>query len=77
MTSSEPKLHNSCPDEPFLIESAGAPFRLDWITLAGGIILFARNDIPAILFSLDISFESSLAELNFSEKRLLNCSYKL
>ena len=57
---SESKLDNSFPDEQFLIEGYGAPFRL-WVE----IVLFVPSDIPAKLLSANISFESFFVEITF------------
>ena len=72
---SESKLDNSFPDEQFLIEGYGAPFRLDRNRLWVEIVLFVPSDIPAKLLSVNISFESFFVEITFwKKKRLLNCS---
>ena len=62
---SESKLDNSFPDEQFLIEGYGAPFRLDRNRLWVEIVLFVPSDIPAKLLSANISFESFFVEITF------------
>ena len=66
--ASEPKMDNIFPNGLFLIESYGAPFRLHFNKLGGGIIYFVRIDIPAKLFSVNIGFETFFVEFNFRKR---------
>ena len=54
------------------------PFKIDWKSPEGGIILFSREDIPCktIKTDCDISFEGFFLVINLrKEKWLLCCSY--
>ena len=62
---SESNLDNSVPDEQFLIEGYGTPFRLDRNKLGVVSCFFFRNDIPAKLLSLGIGFKNFFLGLNF------------
>ena len=44
---SESKLDDSFPENQFLIQGFGEPFRLDQNRNDGGIVLFIWSDIPA------------------------------
>ena len=44
---SESKLDDSFPENQFLIQGFGKPFRLDQNRNDGGIVLFIWSDIPA------------------------------
>ena len=66
---SESKLDDSFPDNQFLIEGFGKPFRLDQNRNSGGIMLFIRSDIPEVISANKNPFESFYAELNFRKKK--------
>ena len=54
------------------------PFRLDWTSHGGGILLFVREDIPCkiIKTDCDADFEGIFVEINLRKKKwLLCCSY--
>ena len=55
---SESKLDDSFPDNQFLIEGFGKPFRLDQNRNSGGIMLFIRSDIPEVISANKNPFES-------------------
>ena len=48
---SETKLDDSFPEAQFYIEGFRAPFRLDRNKHGGGILLYVRNNIDAILLT--------------------------
>ena len=66
---SESKLDDSFPDNQFLIEGFGKPFRLDQNRNSGGIMLFIRSDIPEVISANKNPSESFYAELNFTKKK--------
>ena len=49
---SETKLDDSFPEAQFHIEGFRAPFRLDRNKYGGGILLYVRNNINAILLTV-------------------------
>ena len=69
---SETKLDDSFPHGQFLIEGFHSPFRFDRNINGGGIMLYAREDIPAKLLSHDFPYgESFLVEINLYKKKFL------
>ena len=76
---SETKIDMSFPTSQFVIQGFAAPFRLDRTNTGGGILVYARDDIPSKL--LNISYVSSeteylAIEINLCKtKWLLICSY--
>ena len=69
---SETKLDDSFPHGQFLLEDFHSPFRFDCNINGGGIMLYAREDIPAKLLSHDFPCaESFLVEINLYKKKFL------
>ena len=74
---SETKLDESFPEGQFKIPGFATPFRRDRNEFGGGIMVFAREDIPSKLISKEtLDIEGIFIELNFRKKKwLLSCSY--
>ena len=75
---SETKTDNSFPKSQFTKTAYSIPFRLDWTSHAGGILLFVREDIPCKITKTDcdVDFERIFVEINLRKKKwLLCCSY--
>ena len=74
---SETKLDDTFPEEEFLIEGFGTPFRFDRNRNGGGIMLCVREDIPTRFLSAEKApIEAFFVEFNFQKtKWLLSCSY--
>ena len=76
MVKSEAKLDESFSNGQFKIPGYVLPCRLDRNQFGGGIMVFAREDIPSRVLSLNKSIESLFIELNFRKKKwLLCCTY--
>ena len=43
---SETKLDDTFPASQFLMQGYSTPFRKDWTSKGGGILLYVREDIP-------------------------------
>ena len=76
---SETKIDDSFPIRKFLIDGFSTPYRLDWNSNGGGLMLFVREDIPSDLDEAEAKpIESFYIELNLrNDKWLLNCFYNL
>ena len=76
---SETKIDDSFPIRKFLIDGFSTPYRLDWNSNGGGLMLFVREDIPSDLVEAEAKpIESFYIELNLrNDKWLLNCFYNL
>ena len=76
---SETKLDDSFPEAQFYIEGFRAPFRLDRNKHGGGILLYVRNNIEAILLTDHVfpnDIEAFFTEIKVNTcKWLLCCSY--
>ena len=75
---SETKIDNSFPISQLTMTGYSIPFRLHRASYGGGILLFAREDIPCkiIKTDCDASFEGIFVEINLRKKKwLLPCSY--
>ena len=78
LTISETKIDNSFPISQSTMTGYSTPFRLDWTSHGGGILLFVREDIPCkiIKTDCDADFEGIFEETNLRKKKwLLCCSY--
>ena len=75
---SETKLDESFPERQFKIPGFTSPFQRDRNEFGGGIMVFAREDIPSKVISKEtLSIEGMFIELNFRKKKwLLSCSDK-
>ena len=73
---SETKIDNNFPISQFTMTGYSIPFRLDRTSHGGGILLFAREDIPCKIIKTDwdADFERFFVEINL-RKKLLCCSY--
>ena len=74
---SETKLDESFPDGQFTVKGYSKPFRLDRNKNGGGIMLYVREDIPAMLISVEKSpIEAMFIEINLRNRKwLFCCSY--
>ena len=70
---SEIKLDDSFPEAQFYIEGFRTPFRLDRNKHSGGILLYVRNNIDAILL-IDHVFSNDV-EAFFTEIKLNTCKW--
>ena len=70
---SETKLDDSFPEAQFYIEGFRAPFRLDRNKHGGGILLYVRNNINAILLT-DHVFPNNI-EAFFTEIKVNTCKW--
>ena len=62
---SETKLNNSFSSMQFLIGGYGPPYRLNRNSYGGGIVVYAREDIPCKLIPLkNCTIEGFFLELN-------------
>ena len=63
---SETKIDNSFPIPQFTMTGNSIPFRLDWTSHVGEIILFVREDIPCKIIKTDCDgdFEGIFVEIN-------------
>ena len=68
MVISEIKLDESFSNGQFKIQGYALPFRLDRNQFGGDIMVFAREDTPSRVLSLNKSIESLFIELNFRRK---------
>ena len=68
---SETKIDNSFPKSQFTKTAYSIPFRLDWTSHAGGILLFVREDIPFKITKTDcdVDFERIFVEINLRKKK--------
>ena len=77
----ESKIDDSFPTNQFLIPGFSIPFRKDRNGNGGGILLYARNDIPSKMISnnnppFENNYENIFIEINLYKKRwLIGCSY--
>ena len=70
---SETKLDSSFPEGQFLISGYGAPYRIDRTCHGGGIMLFAREDIPSkSLLAENAPIEGFYIEINYLRKTVAN-----
>ena len=66
---SETKIDDSFPQGQFVIDGFSAPYRLDRNCLGGGL-LFARDDIPSNLLTIEEKpIERFYVELNLSKSK--------
>ena len=68
---SETKVDPSFPSSPFAIDGFSSPFRLDRNNLAGGTMLFAREEIPSKILSEykpNSSVKNIFIEINLRSK---------
>ena len=76
---SETKLDDSFPEAQFYIEGFRAPFRLDRNKHGGGILLYVRNNINAILLTDHVfpnDIEAFFTEIKVNTRKwLVCCSY--
>ena len=76
---SETKLDSSFPNTQFYVKSYSKPYRLDRNSKRGGIILYAREDIPSKLINsscIDHDKEYFLAEINLRKQKWpIICKY--
>ena len=77
MLVSETKIHDSFSQGQFVIDGFSAAYRLDRNCLGGGFMLFARDDIPSNLLTIEKKpIQSFYVELNLrNSKWLVSCSY--
>ena len=76
--SSETKIDNSFPISQFTKTDYSISFRFDRTSHGGGILLFAREDIPCKIIKIDCDadFEGIFVEIILRKKKwLLCCSY--
>ena len=73
----ERKIDESFPVGNFLLPEFSVPYRSDHDSKGGGILLYAREDIPSNLLSIENKLiEGFYIELNFHKNKwLVNCSY--
>ena len=73
------KLESSFPNAQFYMKCYSKPYRLDWNSKGGGIILYVREDIPSKLINssfIDHGKEYFLVEINLrKQKWLIICNY--
>ena len=66
---SETKLGISFSEGQFLILGYSAPYRIDWNCYGGGLILFAREDIPSkLLLTENAPIEGFYIKMNLRKK---------
>ena len=71
------KIDSSFPIAQFHIDSYTI-YRRDRNENGGGLLLYARDDVPSILLKINPNFEAFYVELNvMKNKSLLYCSYNL
>ena len=76
MLVSETKICDSFLLGQFVIAGFSTPYRLDRDCLVGGLMLFARKDIPSNLLTIEEKpLESFYVELKLCNKLLVNFSY--
>ena len=73
----ERKIDESFPVGNFLLPEFSVPYRSDHDSKGGGILLYAQEDTPSNLLSLENKLiESFYIELNLHKNKwLVNCSY--
>ena len=70
----EIKLDESFPQSQFKISGISRPFKLDRNSNGGGIMLFAREDIPVELIFTEISANKGIyVKINFRKQKWLIC----
>ena len=76
---SETKIDGSFPKVQFQIKGFTDPFRVDRNTHGGGILFYAREDIPVKLLSVEnLPTECFFIEINLRKRKwLVCCSYDL
>ena len=74
---SETKIDDSFPIGQFQIKGFSDPFRVDRNCHGGGILLYAREDIPVKLLSVEpLPTECFFVEINLRKRKwLVCCSY--
>ena len=74
---SKTKIDGSFPKGQFQIKSFSDPFRVDRNTHCGGILFYAREDIPVKLLSVEnLPTECFFTEINLRKRKwLVCCSY--
>ena len=73
---SETKIDKAFPSRQFYIEGFTPPYWLDRNCHGGGILVYAREDIPSMLIEMNNSVESISIETDLRKKKwLVNCSY--
>ena len=75
---SETKIDNRFKISQFTVSGYPIPFRFDWASRGGGILLFARESILCKMIKTDCNadFERIFVEINLRKKKwLLCCSY--
>ena len=73
---SDTKLDSSFPVNQFLIDGFTPPYRLDRNANVGGIMLYARQDIPSKILpnnDQDSEIENIFVEINLRSKKWLIC----
>ena len=71
---SETKLHSSFPTGRFLINGYNQPFKIDWNSQRGDIMLYVREDIPSKLLAVGMSpAEGFYLEIDLRKKKWLRC----
>ena len=73
----ETKIDESFPVGNFLLPEFSVPYRSDHDSKGGGILLYAREDIPSNLLSIENKLiQGFYIELNLHKNKwLVNCSY--
>ena len=74
---SETKIDDSFPKGQFQMKGFSDPFRVDRNCHGGGILLYAREDIPVKLLSVEpLPTECFFVEINLRKRKwLVCCSY--
>ena len=69
----ETKLDETFPEGQFYIDGFMPPFRRDRNKYGGGVMIFARDSIPAKVLEIDLpnDIESIFVELNFNNNKWL------
>ena len=67
---SETKLDDTFPTSQFLMQGYSTPFRKNWTTKGGGILLYVREDVPCkiIKTEIDAYYKGFFIEINLWKK---------